>query len=73
MLLVHFVNRQLLYHTDELFQPYVLLFCSWRQEKNRLLKGEDDKGFSMRGQESKVLAKDEDDETILFVADLFLA
>ena len=43
------------------------------KKKNRLLKGEDDKGFSMRGQESKVLAKDEDDETILFVADLFLA
>ena len=48
ILLVHFVNRQLLYHSDELFQPDVLLFGSWWQEKNRLLKGEDDKGWGDR-------------------------
>ena len=38
ILLVHFVNRQLLYHTDELFQPDFLLFGSWWQEKKQIIE-----------------------------------
>ena len=58
ILLVHFVNRQLLYHTDELFQPYVLLFGSRRQEKKTdYWKGKMTKDFQWGDRKAKFLQK----------------